>query len=299
MKKGPIFIGGCGSSGTTLLRKILNAHPNIAIGPEMSVFDRSALYEKPFSYLQTAVLTDNYSLFETGQWYVPVFNANGSTYFGLAPGNHGPKYYNKYEIVKGTIGKFDNARDFFDSYFGSWAYLEKGANRWGEKSPNNVFFISEILEMFPDAVFISMVRDPRDVVASMLSRRPEGVDPYLREAATVYRWNMAANAIYSLYFDKKFVSRFYCLTYENLVSDPEFWIRDILEELIGEDYDPRVLEYWRNEDGDGKFDEAGAQYAVSPITDKQVGRYKNFDDQIAMKRVELATADLRGRLVYD
>ena len=40
----PIFIGGCGSSGTTLLRKMLNMHPNVAVGPELSVFDRPELY---------------------------------------------------------------------------------------------------------------------------------------------------------------------------------------------------------------------------------------------------------------
>jgi protein-tyrosine sulfotransferase len=35
---GPIVIGGCGSSGTTLLRRMLNRHPAIACGPESTVF---------------------------------------------------------------------------------------------------------------------------------------------------------------------------------------------------------------------------------------------------------------------
>jgi len=34
----PIVIGGCGSSGTTLLRRMLNRHPAIACGPESTVF---------------------------------------------------------------------------------------------------------------------------------------------------------------------------------------------------------------------------------------------------------------------
>jgi len=34
----PIVIGGCGSSGTTLLRRMLNRHPMICCGPETTVF---------------------------------------------------------------------------------------------------------------------------------------------------------------------------------------------------------------------------------------------------------------------
>ena len=34
----PIVIGGCGSSGTTLLRRMLNRHPAIACGPESTIF---------------------------------------------------------------------------------------------------------------------------------------------------------------------------------------------------------------------------------------------------------------------
>ena len=33
----PVFIGGAGRSGTTLLRVILDSHPNIACGPEIKL----------------------------------------------------------------------------------------------------------------------------------------------------------------------------------------------------------------------------------------------------------------------
>jgi protein-tyrosine sulfotransferase len=39
----PIVLGGCGRSGTTLLRMILDSHPAICCGPESNVFRRSAI----------------------------------------------------------------------------------------------------------------------------------------------------------------------------------------------------------------------------------------------------------------
>lgn len=295
MTKGPIFIGGCGSSGTTLLRKILNAHSNIAIGPEMSIFDRSAIYEKPFSFLQTAVLTDSFELFENGRMFYPVINGDGSTYFGLAENNHGPKYYHDPVKVKSNIGDFRTTKGFLDWYFGGFAENEY-AQRWGEKSPNNVFFINEILNMFPDAVFLAMVRDPRDVVASMLTRRSEKTGPYIQEAATVYRWTMAAQATIKGEYD--FPRRCYCIDYESVCSKPEASIPPIFT-IIGEDYEPTVMDFWKTEQGDGEFDENGVNYAVSPITDRNAGRWKEYPDKQAMERVGLATRELRRKFGYE
>lgn len=34
----PVLIGGCGSSGTTLVRRMLNRHPEVSCGPESTVF---------------------------------------------------------------------------------------------------------------------------------------------------------------------------------------------------------------------------------------------------------------------
>lgn len=42
-----------------------------------------------------------------------------------------------------------------------------GKSRWAEKTPGNVFFANVLLDMFPEAKFVFVKRDPRAVVASM------------------------------------------------------------------------------------------------------------------------------------
>jgi hypothetical protein len=47
-------------------------------------------------------------------------------------------------------------------------YAEKnGKVRWGDKRPNYILHLPEILQMFPDAQIIDVVRDPRGAVSSM------------------------------------------------------------------------------------------------------------------------------------
>ena len=64
--KSPIFLGGCGSSGTTLLRKMLNAHSAIACGAEMSVFDRPKIYEIGLEWLYTMWRNQDFEDLEEG-----------------------------------------------------------------------------------------------------------------------------------------------------------------------------------------------------------------------------------------
>jgi hypothetical protein len=48
---------------------------------------------------------------------------------------------------------------------------ECGASCWAEKTPRNLLFASVILEIYPGARFINVVRDGRDVVSSIIERK--------------------------------------------------------------------------------------------------------------------------------
>ena len=44
MNTAPIFVGGAGRSGTTLLRVVLDTHPHIACGPELKLIPSIAAH---------------------------------------------------------------------------------------------------------------------------------------------------------------------------------------------------------------------------------------------------------------
>jgi len=48
------------------------------------------------------------------------------------------------------------------------AYARKhGKAIWGEKTPGHAYFVSDILGLYPDARFVHIIRDPRDVTLSL------------------------------------------------------------------------------------------------------------------------------------
>ena len=64
-----VLIGGSGSTGSSLLRTILNRHPLIFSGSELNFFNKKQLYYNWNKY-KTRVLTKNnfYCLYTTG-WF--------------------------------------------------------------------------------------------------------------------------------------------------------------------------------------------------------------------------------------
>jgi len=106
-----------------------------------------------------------------------------------------------------------------------------------DQTPRNVFYIGEILELFPKARVINMIRDPREVLLSQKrkwKRRFLGARGIpLREAlrswvnyhpVTVSKlWNASAHAA-SRFADEQ---RVYSLWFGDLLADPEVAVRKV------------------------------------------------------------------------
>lgn len=212
-EESPIFIVGMPRSGTTLMRAALASHPRIAIGPETHFLS----YWVPSQ--ATAELRDapDFERFWAGFVDSPQFrnlelDANALHDRLLANG------VPPFKTVLSTV-----LREHAQRY---------GKPRWGEKTPAHYKHIGQLLEWYPDARVLYMLRDPRAVVASLLDA------PWTTSGLEFHaaRWRDSTRVLRRWENDERICT----VHYEALVIDPEPILRKVCA-FLDEPFDPALL----------------------------------------------------------
>ncbi|MGH1362027.1 MAG: sulfotransferase family protein [Calditrichia bacterium] len=100
-------------------------------------------------------------------------------------------------------------------FYAEWAYF-KDTDRWGGKTPDYSIYANELYSLFPDAKFIHIIRDGRDVALSLFKLEWGPESPM--QAAK--HWKDRAKS--ALEFGKKLTGKTYMeLRYEGLLDNPE------------------------------------------------------------------------------
>jgi len=257
----PIFIGGAGRSGTTLLRVILDSHPNIACGPELKVIPQLAQLWRQF---QTAF----YPTLESYYITRPEINALFAN------------------IIVTLMDKYRRRH---------------GKTRAAEKSPNNVFYFQHLHDLLPASPCIHIIRDGRDVVCSLLTMNwADAVTgrplEYTRDAGKAAEyWAGAIRAGRTMLEKRSRRSCYLEVRYEDLVTNPEPTLKDLFA-FINERWDPVVLRYYEQErDLAG---ESSADQVTQPLYAKTVGRWRRDLRAQDKAAVKAAAGDLLVELGY-
>ena len=146
----PIFIVGMPRSGTTLLTTILSAHPRIAISPESHFLT----YWVPTCRYLELNKTEDFRQF----WQI-LSQSQRFSYFDIDSDKALTNI-----LAKGT----PSAATIFTGWLET--YAERCHKpRWGEKTPLHYQHLAQLLDWFPNAQVLWMLRDPRAVTASLLT----------------------------------------------------------------------------------------------------------------------------------
>lgn len=112
----------------------------------------------------------------------------------------------------------------------------RGKERWADKSPRYAMKLPFLMELFPDAQVVHVIRDGRDVAVS--HRKRFGYWSSVKSAVKWPRYIREARAAARQLPE----SQYHELRYEELVSDQEATLRRLMD-FLGEEWDPALLEF--------------------------------------------------------
>ena len=236
--KSPVFIFGFPRSGTTLIRSVLGQHSKISLvnEPELIWALRHAGYnvDSRFSKNERSLLI------------------NKLKQIGLCR-KHLER--NAASIIPGFLDSGDDL-SFNEVFEKLLPRPNENQVVWGEKSLNNLFFIKDLLSMYPQAILIHMIRDPRSVILSYyqkMRRRTSGENAnieydlhvfwlrtvlYFQKQSSLWkRWMAIAMQSKQLISSDNWKE----ITFEEFLKTPQKCLRVVCD-LIGIDYEERMLE---------------------------------------------------------
>lgn len=271
MQERPIFVVGFQRSGTTLLQSLLGAHPRIAAPPELHFILRVAYFADWFG-----------DLADDGNLRRALHEALNPPVDILA------------ECGFDEDALFERAAAGPRTYAGLFAaimddYAERaGKPRWAEKTPSQR--PDDIWNLFPDAVVVHIVRDPREVVASSLDM------PWERRGAAAIARDLRHYTLESVERGRRQgAAQYLQLRHEDLARDPAAVLRLVCA-FAGEEYDEAMLDPERR--GSALMPaagwQAGAAQAVAPVAAKWRARLRPAD----RVRVQAIVRDLLAPYGY-
>lgn len=245
----PVFMLGCPRSGTSLVSKIVGAHPRIAVPFESHVYHYLWSWAGLYGDLRSdaarrALVRDILSLEDLREWS-PRPSLERTLAAVRRPDFHG----------------------VFEALLSAWAE-DVGKPRWGEKTPQHAWHWKEILAAFPDLQVVWVVRDGRDVALSY-GRAVFGPKHPWHLARRWVAYETAGREMEAVLGPDRFLR----VRYEDLLDRPEEVVRTTCG-YLGESFYPSMLDSWRH-DGPYRTDRRNAENLRRGILSGNRGKWRN------------------------
>ena len=273
----PFFIITSGRSGSTLLRAILNRDPSICIPPESHVLGQVTRKFKrcfrflPWEYVVRLVVSEF-------QIQVPGFGFWDLNMHGL------------YRIALELPREQRSLARLIDLIYVHYAQDKKPqATRWGDKSIRNALFLPLIDQLYPDARYIVLIRDGRDVAVSLVAADTTPVTDVERAADYWMRSVTKARRFAARLDDSRRLELFY----EDLVREPEPAVRRVYE-FLDLAFSPRALHITDSLDSLGDANREIHRNLAKPINADSIGKWRRA---LSAEKQSVLQAMLKDKLL--
>jgi hypothetical protein len=250
----PFFIVGMPRAGTTLLARMVDCHPAFAVFPEATMF-RLLDY---FGCSEHITTTWQYRL-----WL-------NFLYAGFARYDD-PAAWCLAQLALEIPDYQGTTRALIDTLAEYYCH-EKAAQLWSEKTPVHALHLPELYQLYPNAKLVCLMRDPRDVLTSHVTRWNK------EQASNRFVFDRAAslkNYLYQLRNKNPFpASSQVWLRYEDLTQAPEPELRRLCT-FLGVDYNAAMLEFHQHSIMPETL-RVHHPRLEQPLTTSRQGRYKQM-----------------------
>ena len=213
------FIVGAGRSGTTLLRLILCGHSRLHVAPE-TWFIADLLAELPMRGALDAAQGARAAEIMVAHYRWPDLGIDGAEMRAeiaalWAPGRPAPDLRAITDLVYDRLGR------------------ATGKPRVGDKTPVYVRCLAGLAALYPEAKFIHLLRDGRDVAQSYI----DAGWPQRCYQGRAFEWTRAVRSAHVFAQPERMLE----VRYEALVAEPEAQTRRICA-FLGEAFEEEMLE---------------------------------------------------------
>ena len=183
-----------------------------------------------------------------------------------------------------------NTGDFLRIFMENVA-RHQGAERWAEKTPQHVFFMQEIKRTIPDAQFIHIIRDGRDVAISLAHQQAIRPFPWdrgrsLLVAGLYWQWSVS----YGSKVGRRLGADYLEVHYEELINQPQQTL-DKIGAFIGQELNYEQI--LRN--GVGEVRRPNTSFASDP---NPIGRWRKRITPDELAQLECVIGKLLERCGY-
>jgi len=261
---GPIFILGNPRSGTTLLRLILNAHSKIFIPPECGfAIWLSSTYQ-------------NWTREDTNGKRLDIFLNDLSK----------AKKFETWEISENALKNYiynvqpcsyNELASSVYCFYSITHHIEKKI--WGDKNNFYIQHVPDIRKIFPNARFVLIIRDGRDVATSYIKLTKEKINskyaPRLSADMSDIAKEWYTNNLMAINSLRLNSSSYIIIRYEDLVCNSASTLNEVCRTL-DLNYEENMLNYYLEAESNEPSEFFQWKHKNKhPIDNKSIGQYKN------------------------
>ena len=250
------FILGVHRSGTTLLQRMLDQHPELAVSPELAIGKilwRAGIQRQISNKVQAGLILRHLY--------------NNSLIFN--------------DPISQSVAKLGTEELNYPIDFHTWLgrirhhYLQiKNAKQFGEKTPDNTFYLRSLHRLFPEAKYIVILRNPLDICVSLVEA---GAQESQITNASLLRFGILVKRglMHLLHEQTTPPHATITITYEDMVQQPKKVLR-IICDFLEVPHSDALLSFHNGPTllTDSKRTITSHAMLNNPITDSRIGRYR-------------------------